>query len=216
MNIYPSIASADCLCYQKELDRISLCPNLHIDIEDGSLSENITFGLRTAEAICNASKAENKQFHLMVRDPLLYLSDIKKIGCTEVFVHIEILDDIAEYSSICKDLDMVCGLALLAETSLECILPYVDKIKKLLFLTSKPTGRRQEDFDLEAFMKAERSRRYIPSTVELLADGGLSREHVKVLGQHGFSGVVLGRLVFSGTDAYESIKELERIQLEVI
>ena len=47
MMILPSLASADQMNLQSEIEKVRFIGNLHFDIEDGNFVPNITFGLKT-------------------------------------------------------------------------------------------------------------------------------------------------------------------------
>ena len=88
MDIYPSIASSDPLIYGETLKSLGSWPFLHIDIEDGNFTPNITFGLKTVEAITNASMARHFSVHLMVTNPMDYIDELHKLGADEIVSHI--------------------------------------------------------------------------------------------------------------------------------
>ena len=72
MRLFPSIASSNCLAYGRELERIREWRTLHVDIEDGNFTPNITFGLKTAKAICGEAAGKDIQVHLMTTEPGRY------------------------------------------------------------------------------------------------------------------------------------------------
>ena len=207
MEIYPSIASSNCLEYGKEIQRINEWKNLHLDIEDGNFTPNITFGIKTAKAICSVSKASCIQFHLIVNHPEKYLEEIKECRATEVFAHIEAINNPKAYIDKCHNLGMKAGLAIKAKTCLSELEPYFPWLDKILFLTSVPIGH-TEKFYLPAFERALMARDTIPYHIGLIADGGLSAFNVHKLSEAGFEGVVLGRLVFSSPNPLGLMKEL--------
>lgn len=196
MDIYPSIASSDPLKYGDTLENLGSWPFLHIDVEDGNFTPNITFGIKTVKAVASKTKAKSIQVHLMTTNPMDYLEDLAAAGITEVFSHIEALPDPSCYLETCRVFGMKAGLALKAGTGLESVKEYLDKTDGLLFLTSAPRPIREE-FSKEAFDKALAARRLLPKRIRTVADGGIDEDCMKELGAGNFDSVVLGRLVFS-------------------
>lgn len=62
MKLFPSIASADPLRLRDELARLGSWSFLHIDIEDGNFTPNMTFGQKTVKAICEQLVIKNCGF----------------------------------------------------------------------------------------------------------------------------------------------------------
>ena len=94
MIVSPSIASGDPLRIAQELDFIDeYFDSVHIDIEDGNAVRNISFGFKTALAICNYSKSSDITMHLEMTNPLEYLDKIKQCSANVVFVQTDALSD---------------------------------------------------------------------------------------------------------------------------
>lgn len=210
MDIYPSIASSDPLMYGETLKSLDSWPFLHIDIEDGNFTPNITFGLKTVEAVISASKAKAFSVHLMVTNPMDYLEELKNMGVGEVFAHIEALDKPDIFISSCHNMDMKAGLALKANTPFSSIEKYLSQIDSILFLTSCPNPIKEE-FSFAAFNRAIDVAARLKGKINLTADGGLGEEEIKMLEKTGFDSVVLGRLVFIDKDPLMRIKKLTEI-----
>lgn len=207
MEIYPSIASANCLEYGNEIQRINDWGNLHIDIEDGNFTPHITFGIKTVKAMISVTKATHIQVHLMVSQPEEYLKELKEYRVIEVFAHIEALNDPKAFIDSCHALGLETGIAIKAETGLSRLEPIYQWLDKILFLTSVPKDG-TEEFYLPAFERAINAVRTIPDHIRLIADGDLSFSNVKSLSEAGFEGVVLGRRVFTNPNPFGLLQEL--------
>lgn len=70
MILHPSLASADPLRYAEALTALHDAPlgSLHLDIEDTSFINNITFGMKTIQAVAQHTR-HPLSFHLMVSSP---------------------------------------------------------------------------------------------------------------------------------------------------
>lgn len=74
MILHPSLASADPLRYAEALTALHDAPlgSLHLDIEDTSFINNITFGMKTIQAVAQYTR-HPLSFHLMVSSPQRWL-----------------------------------------------------------------------------------------------------------------------------------------------
>lgn len=205
MVIYPSIASSNPLCYGSTLKELS--SPLHLDIEDGNFTPNITFGMKTVKAIVSNSKGPF-QVHLMVTNPMDYLLPLKELGVTEIYSHIEALSDASLYREECSKLGIRVCYAVKADTALDGIWEELLSSDGVLFLTSAPMPV-EERFSPEAYQRVLEVRSHLPERVRMIADGGIDEEKLYALRDKGIDGVVLGRLIFSFPNPRERIRELE-------
>lgn len=74
MILHPSLASADPLRYAEALTALHDAPlgSLHLDIEDTSFINNITFGMKTIQAVAQHTR-HPLSLHLMVSSPQRWL-----------------------------------------------------------------------------------------------------------------------------------------------
>lgn len=94
MIVSPSIASGDPLRIAQDLDFIDrYFDSVHIDIEDGNAVRNISFGFKTAIAVCDYSSSADKTIHLEVTDPLVYIDKIKQCKADVIFIQADALAD---------------------------------------------------------------------------------------------------------------------------
>jgi len=208
MRLYPSIASADSLAYGRELERIAAWGTLHIDIEDGNFTPNITFGIKTAGAICGKAAGKEIQVHLMARDPCRYLDALASLGVRTVFAHIEALEYPMVFLNRCRQMGMEAGLALNIKTPVSSIEPFCPLLDAVLVMTSEPDGDGERVY-LPAVEKALRAAAVLPEGVKVAADGGLGERELERLADAGAYGAVLGRLVFRSEDPLKILKNLE-------
>lgn len=207
MQLFPSIASSNCLAYGKELERIKAWQTIHIDIEDGNFTPNITFGLKTARALCHESAGKHIQAHLMVREPGRYLEELASCGVKTVFAHMEALAYPMEFIHHCRRLGMEAGLAFNIKTPVSSAEPFYSIIDSVLIMTSEPDGC-GECVYRPAVEKALRAIKTLPGNVKVIADGGLREAEAAQLSAAGAYGAVLGRLVFASDDPMEVLRNL--------
>lgn len=195
MKISPSIASANQLRLEEEVRRVEKegYLDLHIDIEDGNFIPNISFGFKTIKSLRNITDLPFS-FHLMVTRPNIYIEDLIHLKPSIIFAHVEALDYILEYLHSVQKLGAKAGLAFNPKTPIE---PYLYAIKKadgILIMTSEPDGKGQE-FIPSMIKKAEIVRDY-GNSLEIWADGGITKDKLKSLKNSGFTHIVMGREIF--------------------
>lgn len=210
MKLLPSIASANQLQLQTEMDRIAHWPNLHIDIEDGNFTPNITFGIKTLSAICEHAKGIVIDVHVMTTDPCFWLEQLAGKPIHSVAAHIEALPFPMRFINRAHALGMKAGLALNIKSSALETEPFWDLADYILVMTSEPDSASEELYR-PALDKAITLATKLPKNLELYADGGLTPEALKELNKVGAAGAVLGRLVFSAKDPFQKLVELSSL-----
>lgn len=97
MILHPSLASADPLRYAEALTALHDAPlgSLHLDIEDTSFINNITFGMKTIQAVAQHTR-HPLSFHLMVSSPQRWLPWLAAIRPGWIFIHAESVQNPSE------------------------------------------------------------------------------------------------------------------------
>lgn len=209
MKIFPSLASADQMKLGEEIEKLKHHTYLHFDIEDGNFVPNITFGLKT---IRQASKIAESSLdaHLMVQNPSEYLKDLQKCGFRAAAVHWEALEYPFRTISEIKRNGMRAGIALNPRTSItevECCLKEADYF---LIMTSEPDGegeRFRSDMTTKIKWLSDRCR----AEQDIIADGGISENELRILSKCGATGAVIGRAVFQAEDPSGIITYFENL-----
>ena len=93
MILHPSLASANPLHYGRELTALDNLDfgSLHLDIEDSSFINNITFGMKTVQAVARQTP-HPLSFHFMLARPQRWFNALAEIRPAWIFVHAETLD----------------------------------------------------------------------------------------------------------------------------
>ena len=88
--IAPSLLAADFLNLEKDITMVneSEAEWLHLDIMDGRLVPNISYGMPIIEAV---SKISTKilDVHLMILEPERYVEEFARLGAQCISVHVE-------------------------------------------------------------------------------------------------------------------------------
>ncbi|VEA12192.1 Protein sgcE [Salmonella enterica subsp. enterica] len=196
MILHPSLASADPLRYAEALTALHDAPlgSLHLDIEDTSFINNITFGMKTIQAVAQYT-CHPLSFHLMVSSPQRWLPWLAAIRPGWIFIHAESVQNPSEILADIRAIGAKAGLALNPATPL---LPYrylALQLDALLIMTSEPDGRGQQ-FIAAMCEKVSQSREHFPAA-ECWADGGITLRAARLLAAAGAQHLVIGRALFT-------------------
>ncbi len=207
--IIPSIASANPMNLQAELDRISSIPNLHVDIEDGNFVPNITFGAKTTKALAAAFPGDI-DVHLMTTDPEQHLGWLAEAGIKTVCAHVEALPYPKQFLQHARALGMQAGLAINLRIAPEELRLYTDALDYVLVMTSEPDGADQAFFP-GAIARVAAVRAVLPPAARLWCDGGITPDRLADLAAAGMDTAIMGRAVFNAPDPVSALREYERL-----
>lgn len=194
MRISPSIASSNLLDIRSEIKRVESfgCNGLHIDIEDGNFVPNITFGVKLVKLIRSVTDL-TFSYHLMVTDPLKWISDIPNENTDIIFVHAEALNYPKYVLNIIKSRNIRSGLAFNPVTELDSYKYLVDFCDAIMVMTSEPDGI--GDTYIEA-MESKVIKACDYGFKEIWVDGALNEKTMSIMEQNGATDAVLGRNFF--------------------
>ncbi|MGQ0804018.1 MAG: ribulose-phosphate 3-epimerase [Actinomycetota bacterium] len=207
----PSILSADFSQLADEVDRVSEQADLlHVDVMDGHFVPNLTIGPPVVKSLRKRTDLF-LDCHLMVDNPGDLLADFADAGADGCTVHIELGDPQALFETM-RSLGVRVGLTLNPETPLDAVLPYLDDIDLLLFMSVHP-GFGGQAFIPSVLDKLTTARRIVDERklpIELEIDGGINIETAPQAAEAGADILVAGSAVFHADDpavAARAIKE---------
>lgn len=143
--------------------------------------------------------------HLMVKDPIDYLSPPNKEGLERVIFHWEANPHPESVVSALRDLGLAVGLAINPETALsqfEDLVPHIDSV---LFLSVHP-GFYGSPFVEEVLEKVREFRSRFPSTV-MGIDGGVALDNIQRLKSLKMDYACVGSRIFRHDDPGKSYEE---------
>lgn len=197
LTITPSVASANQLYLAQEMESFDHDLPLHIDIEDGNLVSNITFGMRTVMSL--AERLPNPMdYHLLTTTPSVYYEDLARTNARFVIVPIEALKEPMEDLDKIRDLGMQPALSIEMHTPLEILESFADEITCVLLSTygSSKGGINGLGFRKHSLERIRRARQIMPADTTIIVDGGIGINELKLSMQAGADTAVLGRLLF--------------------
>lgn len=203
--IIPSIAGANPLFLNDEIERLGDYPYLHIDIEDTSFVPNITFGMKTVRAIAQKSKAE-LDAHLMVKRPEDWIGILAAGGIRRISVQVEAMRFPLRTLDNIRKAGLEAGLAFAMKTDIEQLNAYRDAVSYVLILATEPDG--DETFNPYALEKLRRVRAILPADKSVWVDGGLNARLAKTAVQSGADTLIMGRAIWGAKNPVRAIDEL--------
>ena len=214
IKLAPSILSADFARLLEDVKKVEKagCEYLHIDVMDGHFVPNITFGASILKGFKESSSLY-LDVHLMISDPVKYLSDFKKAGANQITVHVESFSNdikkIEEAIRLIHELGCDAGITCRPNTQIEPFECLLDCIETFLVMSVEPGfgGQTFMENQLEKvrWLKQKREEKGLSYRIEI--DGGINSETAKKSKEAGCDTLVAGSYIFKN-DIEETIREL--------
>ncbi len=214
VEILPSLASANQLCLEQEIQKVQHLGRLHFDIEDGNFVPNITFGMKTVKSACSILRNVCCDAHLMVTNPEDYLEELSELNFSAVAFHWESVAYPMRLIHAIHKRNMKAGIALNPRTSASSVTDYLSKADYMLLMSSEP-DRAGEKFQEQVLGKIEFMRRSNPD-LEIVVDGGIDEMNFGRIAVSGATKAVIGRAVFQAKDVDDLISKLRKKEREKV
>lgn len=209
--IAPSLLAADFLRLDKAVDVVNNNADLfHLDIMDGTLVPNISFGFSVVEAVAPVAK-KPMDVHLMIVHPEKYIEKFVNLGSSMISFHLracdrdglnpfELLDQIQSYG-------VKAGIAINPDVPVERLFPFIPKADFFVLMSVYAGFGGQkfipETLDKIKALKAEAERQGLPCCIEV--DGGVSPSNSAMLAEAGVDILVAGSSVFKSDNPAEVV-----------
>ena len=218
IQIAPSMLSADFLHLEKDVEMVNGCADIfHLDIMDGVLVPNISYGFPVIEAIAKKA-AKPMDAHLMIVHPEKYFERFAKTGVKMMSFHLEAADrdgnDPAEMLDMIKSYGIKAGLAINPDIAPERVFPYLEKADYILVMSvfAGFGGQKfiETTYDRIRAIKSEISR--IGSSCQIEVDGGVSPSNASALAAAGAEILVAGSAVFKAEDPASTVEAMRAVR----
>ena len=204
IKIAPSILSANKNKLNEEVKKIEPYADLlHVDIMDGKFVPRTSFSVLE---IKNINTKLDKDVHLMVEHPMVYVDDFYDAGASIITFHLECKDDIKATINKVKIKGIKVGLAINPETPIEALLEYSDIIDMALIMSVHPGYGGQKFID-DVLPKIKILRELKPK-LDIEIDGSINVKTIKQVIRAGANIIVAGSAIFSQRDKVKAIKAL--------
>ena len=199
VKIAPSILAADFENLEEEIKDVEIAgaDYIHIDVMDGEFVTNKTPGLEMLKR-SNAVTNLILDTHLMVENPLDWLEDFSESDI--ITFHIEAVNEEIAYKIIeeLHEKEIKVGMSIKPDTSVDEIMPYIDKIDMILIMTVEP-GKGGQTLIPECLEKVKMIREIAPD-LDIEVDGGVNLETIQMVKNAGANVIVAGTAIFGSED----------------
>lgn len=215
--IAPSILSADFLNLGRDIEMLNSNADLiHLDIMDGTLVPNISFGFSVVDAVSKIATIPTDA-HLMIVHPEKYFEKVASDGVSMLSFHLEAArqggNDPSKLLKQVRSLGMKAGLAFNPDIPVEDCFPYIKDADFILLMSvfAGFGGQKMvpETFERAMMLKNEIIRQGSNCLIEV--DGGVAVDNAADLANSGVDILVAGSAVFKAQDPGVMISSLRGV-----
>lgn len=213
VRIAPSILAADFAQLGAEVDGVAGTVDLlHVDVMDGHFVPNISLGPPVLASL-RAHTDLYLDCHLMISDPVRYLTQLRDAGADGVTAHIEAIPDPRPFLAEARELGLNAGLVINPPTRPSAVEPFLDQCDKVVVMSVHP-GFGGQSFIEDSVAKIASLRESIDSralATDIEVDGGVDIRTAGSVWAAGADILVAGTAVFRASDPVAAVGEIRRV-----
>ncbi|MBD5253909.1 MAG: ribulose-phosphate 3-epimerase [Barnesiella sp.] len=214
MEVSPSLLAADFtrLGDAVEIINRSEASMIHVDVMDGMFVPNISIGFPMIKAIADIAE-KPLDVHMMVMDPIRFISQVRDAGATIMNVHQEACIHLNRVIHRIKEAGMKPAVTLNPATPLVMLDEILPELDMVLLMGVNPGFGGQKfieaTLDKVARLREMIDRRGLKTKIEV--DGGVNLATAPLLARAGADVLVAGSFVFNAADPVKAISTLAHI-----
>jgi ribulose-phosphate 3-epimerase len=218
VKIIPSLLASNFAIIGTEVERAvnGGADAIHLDVMDGHFVPPITFGTQMLKAIKPYSGLLPIEVHLMVTDPLKYISEIVEAGADIILCHAETDSDLKATIREIQSYGVKAGIAIKPETGIDILKDIMDTVDVILVMTVEP-GYGGQEYLRSVETKIKGVRKLIDlgdSDPELEVDGGITGSNIRSAYLAGARRFVAGSSIYGSKESVESQINLLRNSID--
>ncbi len=206
VHIAPSILSADFAALAADVETVLNAGSkvVHVDVMDGHFVPNITIGPLVVSALQSLVHGAGAllDVHLMIEHPEKYVPSFAAAGADVIVVHQEACVHLHRVLGLIRESGASAGVALNPATPVETLAEARYHCDLVVVMSVNP-GFGGQSFIDTSMDKLRRARAYLPESVAIEVDGGVSTMNASALVAAGANWLVAGSSVFGGPDIAE-------------
>lgn len=219
IKIAPSILAANFAKLGEEVAEVEKAGAdwIHIDVMDGHFVPNISFGAVVMDAIRPLTKLPF-DVHLMIENADRYIEDFAKAGADYITVHVEASPHLHRTIQLIRSFGVKPGVVLNPHTPVESILPILEDIDLVLFMTVNP-GFGGQKFIHSVLPKVEQLAAIIKERgldIDIEIDGGINEETIVACAKAGANVFVAGSAIYGKEDRTAALQRIKKAGQEAI
>jgi len=219
IHIAPSILSADFSQLGADVEAVlnAGARVIHVDVMDGHFVPNITIGPLIVAALQPLVHGAGAliDVHLMIEHPERYIDAFAAAGANVITVHQEACVHLHRVLMQIREAGAAAGVALNPATPIETLAEVREHCDLVEIMSVNP-GFGGQRFIATSLDKVERARAFLPDSVALELDGGVTALNAGTLVAAGANLLVAGSSVFGGQDIGEQYAALARAAGEAV
>lgn len=197
--IAPSLLAADFSRLAEEIGRVERADMLHVDVMDGHFVPNLSIGPGVIKSLRGKTRLPF-DVHLMMEEPLAYISVFREAGADIITFHVECKDPPQAVLAAIKASGARAGVAISPKTPIEAIGPWGEDLSQITVMTVEP-GFGGQRMIMDTLPKVYKLRERFPRAL-IEVDGGVNLDTAPLCKAAGAQILVAGTSVFRAQDPY--------------
>ncbi len=150
------------------------------------------------------------ELHLMIQNPEESILDWIKTGAKSIVVHIESTNNLEKIINVCKEHNVLIGIAIKTSTDLSTILPYIESADFLQVMGNDMLGHHGMELDPKAIENIKTLRKLYPERI-IAIDIGVKEDTVETLVDAGANKLISGSTILDAPSPESVYRVLENL-----